>query len=236
MKFKIIELESVASTNDEIKKLAESGEDEGCTVIALSQTSGKGSKGRSFISPNGGLYLSLLLRPKSTEHITAMAAVAGAKAISSLCDADIGIKWTNDLYLNGKKLSGILTEAVFSSSDIPEYVVLGIGINIKHVDFDNELKNKATSLEDMGYDIDRGKLAEAFLFEFDKLYSKKSDWLSYYRKRSVVLGKCITVMTHSECYKATAEAIDDDGGLIISKENGEKLTLISGEVSITGNF
>lgn len=169
MQFKITESTLVDSTNNEIKRLAESGAKEGCVVISRSQTSGKGSKGRTFISPDGGLYLSILLHPKEAEHITAMAAVAGAKAIKAVCGADVGIKWANDLYLNGKKIAGILTEAVYRSENVPEYVILGIGINIEHIDFQDELKAKATSLSDCGFYADRIALAKAFLEEFDKL-------------------------------------------------------------------
>ena len=236
MNFKITELEATDSTNNEIKKLAESGGEEGTVIIARSQTGGKGSHGRSFLSPQGGLYMSLLLRPKSTGHITAMAAVAGVRALYLVCGADAGIKWTNDIYLGGKKLAGILTEGAFGEDGNLKYAVLGIGINIGHIDFGKELEGKAASLEDFGFYPDRRELASAFLHEFDRLYTRKADWLPCYREKSVVLGKKVTVSTYNESYNATASEIDNNGYLIVTKENGEKFTLISGEVSVRGDF
>lgn len=232
MTFDIIEVEKTRSTNDDIRKLAAAGYKEGTVVSANEQSCGRGTKGRSFISLKGGLYFSLLLRPKKADCITAMAAVAVLRALKKETGAPVGIKWTNDIYLCGKKICGILCESAFSNDSEPDFVVLGIGINLSYQHFTKELDNIATSLEKEGYSFDKKALLNRILCEFDDIYSVSKDWLDDYRKYSVILGKKITVIGHSESYEALAAGIDEEGHLNVKKENGDTVTLFSGEISV----
>ena len=135
--FQITVSPSVDSTNTLLRSMAEQGAPEGTVVIANAQTKGRGRRGRTFYSPgNTGIYLSLLLRPvnagpRQTVTLTAAAAVALCQAMEAVSGAEPQIKWVNDIFLNGRKVSGILSEAAFGlESGVPEYVVVGVGINV----------------------------------------------------------------------------------------------------------
>ena len=216
--------------------MAQHGAAEGVTLIVDHQTGGRGRLGRQFHSPEGGLYLSTLLRPTDPDpgQITCRAAVAAARAIESLCGAKIDIKWVNDLYLNGRKVAGILAEGVLSPSGGLEAVVLGIGINVGGVDFPEELTSIATSLGNEGYSLPREDVAAAFLNEWERVYyaADPADTMAEYRRRNIVLGRQVTVMRGGETYAATAEAVTDEGHLLVRDETGENHTLNSGEVSV----
>lgn len=236
----LLVLSECASTNLEAKKLAEGGAKEGAAVIALSQTNGRGRMGRSFFSPRDkGIYMSVVLRPNKTAQnsvlITSFAAVAVARAISEVCKASPKIKWVNDVYLNGKKVCGILTEALLDfESQTPKYIVLGIGINVKKTVFPPSLFEIATSIEnETKKEVDRNALAAAVLNELDALYKdfENGGFLSESRALSMLIGKEITVIRGNESYLAVAEDIDRGGGLVISRD-GKKEVLTSGEVSV----
>ena len=133
---KIIVMDDTPSTNDEVKKLAAAGAEEGLVVISDHQSGGKGRRGRSFFSPeNSGIYMSMLFRPDAkktsdTIKLTSYAAVAVSRAISEVCHIETGIKWVNDIYLGDKKICGILAESVSASAETIGTVVVGIGINV----------------------------------------------------------------------------------------------------------
>lgn len=155
--FDIKRYESIDSTNEEIKRLAELGAVEGTVAIANEQTAGKGRQGRSFYSPkNTGIYMSLLLRPEGRPtdalFITTAAAVAVASAIRKVTGEPAGIKWVNDVYIDGKKICGILAEAALDEKVGIKYVVLGIGINVatKDSDFPEEIGGVASSIAEIG--------------------------------------------------------------------------------------
>ena len=143
-------LQSVTSTNDYLKQKALSSAKEGTVVVANEQTNGKGSKGRSFISLNGGIYMSILVRPDfqnfDTTLITSLTAVAVSDSIEEKCGKKTQIKWVNDVLLQNKKVCGILCESVFASDNKPEFVIVGIGINFSKPkdDFPDEIKDIAT--------------------------------------------------------------------------------------------
>ncbi|MBR3778679.1 MAG: biotin--[Clostridia bacterium] len=225
-----------ASTNTKVRDMAQHGAAEGVTIIVQRQTGGRGRLGRSFHSPEGGLYLSTLLRPADPDpgQITCRAAVAAARAIESLCDAKIDIKWVNDLYLNGRKVAGILAEGVLSPDGSLTAVVLGIGINVGEMIFPDELKSIATSLGNEGFALAREDLAAAFLNEWERAYdaTDPADTMAEYRRRNLVLGRQVTVMRGSETYPAAAEAITDGGHLLVRTPDGEIHELNSGEVSL----
>ena len=225
----------VDSTNLKIKEMAVHGAAEGCTLIADTQTGGRGRRGRTFHSPKGGLYLSTLLRPvgeTDPARITCCAAVAAARAIESLCDAQVEIKWVNDLYLNGRKLAGILAEGVIAPDGTLSAVVLGIGINVGPTAFPEELRTIATSLANEGFALTREAVAAAFLNEWERVYTTSdTDVMDEYRRRNLVLGQQVTVIQGSVSYPATARAITDEGHLLVSTPDGER-ELSSGEVSL----
>lgn len=224
------------STNTTARTLATNGAPEGTVVVAVAQTAGRGTRSRSFFSPRGGVYMSVILRPHDADGclITSCAAVAVARAIERLSSLKIQIKWVNDLYVGGKKLCGILTEAGFAPNNTLDYVVLGIGVNVATVDFPADIADSATSLGNEGCAVDRNALIAAILEEWEGAYATigSGDFLAESRARSCVLGRRLTVSRGNERFEATAQEIDDRGHLLVETDDGESVTLHSGEVSI----
>lgn len=231
--------DTLPSTSDEIKTLAEQNAPHGTTVIAHHQSAGRGRRGRSFYSPEGdGIYMSILLSgpipAKDSGRITCAAAVAVARAIEALTPASVQIKWVNDLLINGKKLSGILTEGKLDpDSGMLDYAVLGIGINLSTADFPPELQAIATSLKmATGVAPDPDTLVAEILNRLEPvLHESSTVFLEEYRRRSAVLGKTVTVFRGAETFSARAVAIDDTGALLVETETGT-CALSSGEVSV----
>ena len=243
--FRVELRKSVTSTNTVLREMAAKGAPEGLVLVAEEQTSGRGRQGRSFHSPAGhGVYFSVLLRPGSIASeaaalITSAAAVATARAIEDVIGVKVGIKWVNDLFMNGKKVCGILTEATFGmETGLIESIVLGIGINVTRSEngFTGILKDVATALtENTGKnDNKRCRLIAATLDYFWEYYNDLAGrkFLEEYRKRSIVIGNDILVISNDDKKAAQAMAIDDDCRLIIQYENGKTETLNSGEVSV----
>ena len=222
-------LAEIPSTNTALKEMAAQDASIGTTLIAARQTGGRGRLGRQFHSPEGGLYLSTLIAP--TDTATCRAAVAAARAIESLCDASIDVKWVNDLYLNGRKVAGILAEGVLASDGTLSAVVLGIGINVGEMTFPDALKSIATSLGNEGYSVLREDLAAAFLNELTDVLADDTV-MEEYRRRNLVLGRPVTVMQGNATYPATAEGITDTGHLLVRDADGYTHELSSGEVSV----
>lgn len=234
-------LQEASSTNLLAKQWAIEGAPHGSVVVAERQTQGRGRLGRSFASPPGGLYLSVVLRPQRAVGnpvlITAAAAVAVCRAVQALCGIELSIKWVNDLFLKGKKCCGILTEAGtgFENGSI-EYIVVGIGINYRTrpEEFAPEIRQIATALYPGGAaQLPRLQLAAAIyenlLGAFERLESK--EFLPEYRARSLALGREVTVLAQPP-YTATALAIDDEARLVVKKQSGETAVLSAGEISI----
>ncbi|MBQ7089477.1 MAG: biotin--[Clostridia bacterium] len=222
--------EELPSTNTALKEMAAAGAPMGTVLIADRQTCGRGRLGRQFHSPEGGLYLSVLVPPADT--VTCRAAVAAARAIGRLCDAKIDVKWVNDLFLNGRKVAGILAEGVLAPDGTLTAVVLGIGVNVGETTFPDELKPIATSLGNEGYALTREDLASAFLTGLTQTLCADVSVMDEYRRRNLVLGRQITVLRGGETYPATAEGITDDGHLVARTADGCVHELSSGEVSI----
>lgn len=252
---RVIVMDSVDSTNSELIRLAMKGAPDGQVVAADEQTGGKGRKGRGFSSPKGsGIYFSYLFRPSEDmkEHIersesrliwaslTSWTAVAAADAVEKVCGIRPGIKWVNDLYINGRKISGILTQmnTAAESRDI-ETIVIGIGINVKerYEDFDEEIRDKAGSiLSETGADIDRAKLCAELIASFDKMIAdwpmEKEAYRNRYIDDSILIGRDIKAVMPGKTIEAKATGIDDDFGLIIETADGNTEHVISGDVSI----
>ena len=236
---------TVTSTNTLLRAEAEKGAAHKTVLIANEQTEGRGRHGKSFFSPaDSGIYLSVLLRPDFNASdaflITTGAAVAVVRAIKEVCGIDADIKWVNDIMLNGKKICGILTEAVTDfESGCLQYAVVGMGINITRPEggFPAEIADIASSLySDEVADIDiRCSLAAEILNNFFEIYEhmSQSKLINEYKKHSSLLGKRIKVVIGKEAYPATAVDIDSKARLIVKDDNGETHTLSSAEVSIS---
>lgn len=232
----------INSTNIKLRELASEGASEGTVVISGEQTKGRGRLGRSFFSPSDtGVYMSLLLRPVMTADsavkITTAAAVSVAEAIEELSGKSADIKWVNDIYMNGKKVCGILTEAAFSLENGGlEYAVLGIGVNAYAPEngFPDDIKDIAGSVFDERKDDMRNKLAAEILSRFLKYYSEisQSTYLDGYRKRLMWKGEKINVISGNTNIPAVLSDVDKDCRLLVEYENGEKAVLSSGEISI----
>ena len=235
--------ETLESTNKTAREMTSDGQEQ--LIIARSQTGGRGRLGRSFFSPCGGLYMSFLLYPEAKNAdvtlITAAAAVAVSRAIDCVADVKCQIKWVNDIYLDSKKVCGILTEGLISSDGDFNYLILGIGINITAPPdgFPSEIVNRAGAVfESLADDADN-KLAAAVVNEFMTIYRsglKKKDFLNEYRSRSCVIGRTVNVMRIAGGEALTAEAIgiDDDCRLTVRYDDGTIESLGSGEVTIKG--
>lgn len=206
-------------------------------VAAEEQTKGKGRQGKSFYSPAAsGIYFSLIVHPEGglsdVVAITSATAVAVAETIEKMTGLDPKIKWVNDIYVNGKKVCGILVQSIIKSGRI-KGLCIGIGVNISTVEFPDDIASRAGSL---GVEIDReifvARIAKK-LINFSKNIDDKS-YLDYYRKKSYVIGKEIKFYENNVEHFAKAIGIDDNANLIIN-ENGETKKLSSGEITIRLN-
>ncbi len=242
--FDIQVFDQVTSTNTLLKEMANDGACEKTVIVANEQTKGKGRTGKSFYSPkNSGVYLSLLLRPDITAQeslfITTCAAVAVCKAIEDICDKKAYIKWVNDIFVDDKKVSGILTEASFNiETNKLDYVVLGIGINIvtPSTGYPEDIANIATSLFHSQADsINKKSILIAhfldYFWEYYKNFQDKS-YVQEYIDRSMLLGKSIVIKQNNNNIKALALDIDENCRLKVKLEDNTEMWLSSGEVSI----
>ncbi|MCQ2418653.1 MAG: biotin--[acetyl-CoA-carboxylase] ligase [Clostridia bacterium] len=240
----LIYFEQTSSTNDDLKQLAGQGAPAGTAVIAKQQQGGRGRLGRSFSSPAGGLYLSVLLRPKVPArellHLTALAAVACCDAVEEVCGLRPGIKWTNDLVVGKKKLGGILTElSVDAKTGKTAYAIIGVGINCKTVP--PEVAELATSLEkETEKPVSPEALAAAVIKSLGRMqgtmFAEKSAWLARYAADCITVGQEVSVVCGDSVRHATADAIGENGELLVTYDNGEKGIVSSGEVSVRGMY
>lgn len=232
---------SVDSTNDELKKLAMQGAPEWTVVIAEGQKKGRGRNNHSFCSPCGtGLYISVLFRPvfssSDSLFVTTSAAVAVCEAIEAIGGEKTQIKWVNDVFLRGKKVCGILTEASFSvENGGMEYVIAGIGINVKKGAFPQELESIATSVfGDDCPDDARARLAAVLLERLKHYYEGIPERTFYpeYVRRSFLIGKKVQVFSGRIEGDAVVEGIDEHCFLKVRFADGSERLLSSGEVSV----
>lgn len=232
----------VTSTNDVAKQLAMNGAKEWTVVISEEQIAGRGRYNRSFYSPKGaGIYCSVVLRPsygaEETLFITTSAAVAIAEGIERVTGIKTEIKWVNDVFVRGKKVCGILTEASFNvESGGLEYAVVGFGINVKTEAFPPELKDVATALFPRGGcpgDM-RAKIVACILERFQYYYERIPERAFYegYKRRSFVIGKTVRVISGNLNKDAYVVDIDENCFLRVRFSDGSERALSSGEVSI----
>ena len=222
----------IDSTNTEAKRLTAVGHKTPVLLLAESQTAGRGRMGRQFFSPeNAGLYMSFMYCPETSFDdsvtVTSAAAVAVAKAIEELTDLKPQIKWVNDIYIGGKKVCGILTEAVTGQKT---HIIVGIGINITTEAFPDEIKAIASSL---GKSVDRNELAILIVKNLIRLIAELPDrtFIEDYRQRSLVLGKEVIFTSKDHQQTGRAVGIDRDGGLMVETSDGT-VVLNTGEISL----
>lgn len=242
-------VEITDSTNRVLKELAKNGAKEGQVVLANEQTSGRGRLGRSFFSPKDrGIYMSVLLRPDDKAYevapMTAWVAVAVANAIESVAGVRPGVKWVNDLILNGKKVCGIMTElAVKEDSNKVDYVIVGIGLNVsgQSEEFPDEIKMMASSIEaETGIAVSRAQLAAEIIREIDLLNEnwqiETAKYLDQYRKDCITVGKEVRVISPEGERAATALSVESDFSLLVRYDVGTIERVYSGEVSVRGLY
>jgi len=214
---------------------------EGTLIITERQSAGKGRLGREWFSPAGGIWLSIILYPQLSpsyiSRITLMTAVAAVKAIEICTQIEPQIKWPNDILINEKKVCGILTE-MSAELDIINWVVVGIGVNVNidHQRFPEDIQANTISLKEVsGEEVLRVKLAQTFLQEFEKYYEKLkrkefSSILKEWKLYSHTLGKKIRVDMGERIITGEAIDINEEGALILKKEDGELIKIISGTI------
>lgn len=228
----------VDSTNLVLRRMADEAAD-GTAVAALAQSAGRGRSGRSFLSPEGGLYLSMLLRPQLNASelptLTAVAAVAVCRAIEALCAVRCGIKWPNDVVLQGKKICGILVESIWK--DDRPCAIVGIGVNANTDAFPEELREIAGSIRQLtGQTLELEALAAALIGELDRQYelwlAERSAALEEYRVRCISCGREVLVGGR----RAMAEEVCEDYALLVRYDDGTRQAVRFGEVSVRGLY
>ena len=236
--------QETTSTNDVAEKLARDGVKEGAVVFAETQTKGRGRMGRKWISPAGkGLWFSVLLRPAlrptAVTQLTIMAATAIARGLRSATGLNVEIKWPNDLLVGGRKLVGVLTE-LNAEVDKVKYVILGIGVdvNLDAAALPADLRRIATSVKiETGQSWNRADVAAAILRELDADYRRvcrgqfaalADEWES----RCATLGQNVTIDIGGRKVRGRAEALDDDGALLVRTQHGRLERIIGGDVTV----
>lgn len=238
----IIHFKTIESTNDYAKKIAPVSS-EGTIIISEEQTKGRGRLGRLWHSKQGeGIWMSIILKPDIQPYKAPfLTLIAGASIVKALNDLGIKttIKWPNDIIINNKKISGILTE-LSAEIDRINHIVLGIGINVKTMEFSQEISDIATSLYKEGYKIARVDIVRSILEEFEYLYldyikdGNKDKTLDICRKYSAIIGKEIYTLNGENINLVKCIDINEDGNLIVETMDKEIKEIISGEVSIRG--
>ena len=230
----------VDSTNDVARELAMEGAEEGTIVVAESQRSGKGRRGKKWISPSGGVWMTIILRPNiepvKAPQLTLVTGVAVAETLDQECGLNIGIKWPNDILIGDKKVSGILTEVETKKGEV-EFVLVGIGIDL-NMDiniFPPNLRGGATSLKaELEREIQGAELVQRFLQRFEALYNQFNDGefrkiLTQWRKLSSTIGTYVEVHKKGRTVYGEAVGVNKDGKLILELDDGTLRKVVSGE-------
>ncbi len=226
-------VEQTDSTNDHLFLLAQQGAPQGTALLALRQSAGKGRHHRSFFSPQGGIYLSLLLKNQPTHllsTLTPMAAVAVYRALRPHTHQPLSIKWVNDLLLSGKKVCGILTESRFVGKE--SCTVVGIGINFIHPqgDFPTDFATPATALTDTPHPHQAEQIVQDLIRHFAQLIQEQT-FLEEYKSHCCTLGKQISLYDGVQTVTGKAVDILPDGALLLRLPDGQEKAFHSGEVT-----
>lgn len=243
----IVYYEKADSTNVRAKEAGNAGAKDRTLYLAEQQDDGRGRRGRSWESPAGGsIYMTLLLRPEiapvKAPMLTLVMAAAVAAGIEAATGIRAGIKWPNDIVVNGRKVCGILTE-MSTEIDHIHYVVIGVGINVNQEEFSEEIKQIATSLKrETGEHFSRGLLIKAIMKKFDEYYSlfmergDLSGILELYNELLVNRGREVRVLEVGNEYHAHAIGINSEGELLVDTPEGERKHIFAGEVSVRGIY
>ncbi|MDO5402967.1 MAG: biotin--[acetyl-CoA-carboxylase] ligase [Eubacteriales bacterium] len=248
---KLVYFEETDSTNNEAKKHAETGvknAPDGTLFITECQTGGRGRRGRGWESPAGsGIWMSLLLRPSINPNNASMLTLVTALAVARTVFLVTGsrgckIKWPNDIVLNKKKICGILTE-MSAETDFIHYVVIGIGINVNTAEFDDDIKDKASSLYmETKVHVKRSEIVAVFSSEFKKYYEifletkDMSGLIDDYNSMLINAGREVSIISADEEYTGTASGINQKGELLVTRDDGSRVEICAGEVSVRGLY
>lgn len=239
--------ETTGSTNNNAAEYAEQGAAEGTLVIAEEQGTGKGRRGRHWVTPSGSaIAMSMVLRPRispaNVSMVTLVMGLAVAGACREFCGVDAKIKWPNDVVVNGKKICGILTE-MFSEVDYIKYLVIGTGINTAVEEFPPELQQTAVSLHRiMGRRPDRAGLIAVCMKYFEQYYETFLETQDFsglkelYNGLLVGIGGTVRVLEPGNEYTGVSEGIDSRGELLVRREDGSLEAVYAGEVSVRGVY
>ena len=239
--------EEIDSTNAEAMRLAKDGEKHGTLVTAKKQYAGRGRRGRTWESEDAdNIYMSLLLRPKFSAEkapmLTLVMAYSVAKVLREREDLEVKIKWPNDLVIGKKKICGILTEMKMEERAISS-VIIGVGINVNVENFPKELRDKATSLKkEAGREFCCTDLIAKIMESFEENYNRfaETEDVSFmqdeYNEMLVNCGKQVRILEPNNEYEAFALGINEEGELLVEKEDGKIERVFSGEVSVRGMY
>ena len=235
--------DTIDSTNTYCKLLAEKNHLEGTIVISEEQTKGRGTKGRVWSSPKGsGLWFSILLSPKVTTNdiskITIITSCALYETFKTL-GIDSKIKWPNDIFINNKKVCGILTEAKLNEN-IVNYIILGVGINVNlsYNDFNDDLKQRATSLKiELNNEVNRGYVLATFLNFLEKFYNEMLNnsshkYFKIYKENSYILNKTVNIVKNNTVEIVKVLDFDLNGFILVKDSKGTTKKISSGEISL----
>jgi BirA family transcriptional regulator, biotin operon repressor / biotin---[acetyl-CoA-carboxylase] ligase len=225
------------STNDLALEWLQQGAPNGAVVIADEQIKGRGRMGRSWYAPPGtALMLSVVLRPSVAEmpRLPMMAAVAVCELLESIGLKEARIKWPNDVHLSGRKVCGVLPEAVWTGNTLAG-AALGIGLNVR-IDFTNtELAESATSIETaLGHPVNRLELLQLLLGRIDRWTTRLSspELFEAWRSRLTTLGQTVSISVADGVVRGVAEAVDDQGGLLVRDSSGRQRRVIAGDIAL----
>jgi BirA family biotin operon repressor/biotin-[acetyl-CoA-carboxylase] ligase len=226
------------STIDVAKREARQGAAEGTVIIAGEQTGGRGRRGRSWLSPRGSIALSIILYP-DVAHLPSLimlASLAVVNSIRAVTGLESGIKWPNDVLINGKKVCGILIESEVRGDKVDYSIVSpGINVNVKLADYP-EIAPTATSLAgEMGRDVSRRDIVHHLLVEVERLYltlQAGGSVFEAWHDHLVMLGKEVQVTDGATLYRGVAESVTEDGSLLLRQADGKQLKIVAGDVSL----
>ena len=249
---KLYYFDVTGSTNNDAKRLAEEGDPHGTVVVADIQNAGKGRRGRKWQTlPGTALSFTLLLRPEfspdKASMLTLVMALSVAEAVEDVTGVGASIKWPNDIVMNKKKICGMLTEMTMTPEmDEIQYIVVGAGINVNNgtiEEFEEEIRTSATSLRiETGRQIDRAGLLQKVLVRFEENYGTFLETLDLsrlreaYQKHLQGVGCEVRVLDPAGEYTGISQGINDKGELVVVKENGERVQVYAGEVSVRGLY
>lgn len=240
-KIPITVYKTINSTNTEAKLLSMKNAEHGTVILSDEQTNGRGRMGRNFYSPaESGIYMSIILKPNlniaDSVLITTAASVAVCLAIDKFTNLESKIKWVNDIYINDKKVCGILTEAVTDiESGTINNVIVGIGLNVRTELFPTEIKKIAGSIFNSKEDsCIRNQLSAEIINNILSMFRNLEDrtFLEIYKERSIIIGENIRYLKNNQWFEGYAQDIDEFGGLVVFHEDGHKEVLHSGEISV----